>query len=343
MSLAHRLVVSVFAAIAVLGASQAHALIFTCGDSGPQCDGNCPAGTDCRFVGDNEIDVKQGGGAGDPNDPVPVECLCLDVGACCRADGSCTEGTEQECDGSYQGDGTTCELAECPTPPDSGYEVTECADPFEDISGTGTDLGFGDDNGAVVPIGFSFAFFGFPHANIGVSSNGYLSFGGSLTDFSNDPIPNTDTPNDLIAPLWDDFNPAAAGTVYRQTLGSAPNSRFIAQWDGVPQFGGGDSNTFQAVLYEGTNVIQFRYGTFTPEGFANDYSVGIENPTGTAGVSVSAATLLPGDCVQFSTDLQPVAPVQAVPVMSYVALAAVALLLIGVAMGRLMRPRAAAD
>ncbi len=37
-------------------------------------------------------------------------------GACCALDGSCTEGMVDDCDGVFQGDGTTCETASCPSP-----------------------------------------------------------------------------------------------------------------------------------------------------------------------------------------------------------------------------------
>lgn len=46
-------------------------------------------------------------------------------GACCLPDGSCTEGTEDECNtagGTYQGDGTECASVICPPPPPTDAE-----------------------------------------------------------------------------------------------------------------------------------------------------------------------------------------------------------------------------
>ncbi len=241
--------------------------------------------------GDFELDVFDDG----VNCKATVE--CLPQGACCLTGltGECIVTTAQGCDaqgGVYQGDDTDCGGLVYP-------EFSDCANPFEDISDTGIEApnaSNNDDAGDIVPIGFTFNFYGDDHTDIGVTSNGYLTFGADLTDFTNDAIPNTNDPNDLIAPLWDDFNPGAAGTVHYETRGNAPNRRFIAQWTNVPQFANNDSNTFQAILFEGSNCIEFRYGEFTPEGFAGDYTIGIENQDGSDGESIPGADVFPGDC-----------------------------------------------
>ena len=194
--------------------------------------------------------------------------------------------------GQFQGEGVPCDLGD--------YDVVVCSNSFEDISGSGTALNLGDDDGAIVPIGFTFHHHGADFTDIGVSSNGYLTFGPELADFSNEPIPDPREPNDLIAALWDDFAPNAGGSVHYQTLGSPGSQRLICQWTDVPQFHVDDANTFQAVLFEGTNIVELRYGTFTPEAFDNDYTVGLENIDGTRGASYDATTLSPGDCVQFT-------------------------------------------
>jgi hypothetical protein len=228
---------------------------------------------------------------------------CLPLGACCLPDGSCADGlTQFQCEnlgGLYQGDGAACAGG----PLD--WTVEDCEGGFEDISATGTQLFLGDDGGTVVPIGFTFNFWGDPHDDIGVTSNGYLTFGGDLSDFSNDPIPNTTDPNDLIAPLWDDLDPSAGGTIHYETKGTAPNRYFIAQWKNVPEFAEENDFTFEAVLFEGTNCIQFRYGYIDYASYAGDYTIGVENQDGTEGASVPATSIAPGDCISFcpySTD-----------------------------------------
>lgn len=228
-------------------------------------------------VGDFELFLSEDGQACEP------ELQCSPVGACCLSGASCQDSyTQVECEevgGLYQGDDTLCEGGLV-------YAKEERDNSFEDISGTGTtleDLNDCDDCGEVVPIGFSFNFYGDTHTHIGLSSNGYLTFGDDLGSVLNDPIPNTYTPNDLIAPYWDDWNPRAGGTVHYQTVGDTPNHRFIAQWNKVKHYDGHGMSTFQAILFEDTNCIEFRYGSLTNV----SPTIGIENQDGTKGIDVT--------------------------------------------------------
>lgn len=220
---------------------------------------------------------------------------CLPEGACCFIPHECIQTTEGNCDalgGDYLGDDTLCAT--------TFYAADTCDTAFEDISTSGTLGPSGDDEGEVVSLGFTFEFYGVNHASIGLSTNGYATFGSDLTDFSNDPIPDENDPNDLIAPLWDDYDiDEDGGSVTYQTLGTAPNRRFIAQWTDVHQFFDTDSETFQLVLYEADNSIEFHYGPIEPEDFAGDRTVGIENPDGTDGVDWGGDNVATGDCVRF--------------------------------------------
>jgi hypothetical protein len=216
------------------------------------------------------------------------------TGACCFPGGECLQVTGVECEnlgGNYLGDGTACS---------AGYEVADCNNAFSSIVGLpGTIMAptasNSDDGGDVVPIGFNFDFFGTPHATIGIASNGYLTFGATLGDFTNDPIPNASTPNDLIAPYWDDWNPAAGGDVFYRTTGSAPNRTLTVQWNNVPHFSGSGPATFQAILSETSNCVEYRYGTpLTP----NSPTIGVENADGSAGFPGGfGPPVASGDCL----------------------------------------------
>jgi hypothetical protein len=225
-------------------------------------------------------------------------CFCLPPtlpGACCLPDGTCQELMQFECfsaGGGFAGEGVVCSADLCTDPGD--FVVEECATPFEDISGSGTALALTDDDGAVVPVGFSFEFYSDTHTMIGVSSNGFLSFGPNLVAFGDVAIPSTLSPNDLIAPLWDDLNPATGGSVHYQTLGTEPNRRFVAQWTGVPEFVATGANTLQALLFEGSNVIEFRYGALT----LTDGTIGVEHKFGGIGTAIDRASIAEGDCVR---------------------------------------------
>ena len=213
--------------------------------------------------------------------PCVATIQCLPQGACCVGS-TCSVTTQVGCTatgGSYQGDGTDCGVFT--------YTPVIGANALEDISATGTIAPIAstsDDAGDIIPLPFTFNFYGLPQAAVGVASNGYLTFGPDVSDLSNDPIPSTLDPNDAIFPYWDDWSPNQGGDVRTQTLGVAPNRRFIAQWTNVPHFGGTGPSTFQAVLFEGTDCVEFRYGPLSP----NSPTVGVENPDGTAGVAAPA-------------------------------------------------------
>ena len=178
-----------------------------------------------------------------------------------------------------------------------GYVYSDSNEPggpmyaFEDISETGTALAFTstDDGSASVTLPFGFPFYGDTKTDMLVSTNGYLTFSGSGTDFSNDPIPSEAAPNDIIAPFWDDLavNPVAneGSAVYTQDMG---DGRLIVQFENE-RLGDPDGPTtlsFQVVLSE-SGVIEFRYRSLASADLASA-TIGIENADGTDGLEVSA-------------------------------------------------------
>lgn len=158
-----------------------------------------------------------------------------------------------------------------------------------DISSQGTAITFTDDDEYVsVPVGFSFPFFTGNYSTIYVSTNGILTFGTGTTDYTNDGIPNSATPNNFIAPWWDDLSPQWGGSV-RYYYDSA-NSRFIVSYIGVPNYtwsGGTGSLSFQAILYA-SGRIDFNYQTMNPG--TDDLvsaTIGIENSSGNDGLQIA--------------------------------------------------------
>ncbi|MBI2871633.1 MAG: hypothetical protein HYY00_00400 [Chloroflexi bacterium] len=161
-----------------------------------------------------------------------------------------------------------------------------------------------DDCYQQLPIGFNFSFYGTNYSQLWASSNGLLSVTASSI-YSNTYIPNTNSPNGFIAPFWDDLYTSSAGDVYYQTLGTAPNRRFVVEWKNVDRCcGTSDRYTFQAILEEGTNRILLQYQTLSGT-YANgsSASIGIEDQNGTVGlgVSVNAPYLHNGLAILFST------------------------------------------
>ncbi len=138
----------------------------------------------------------------------------------------------------------------------------------------------GDDSFATLAIGFPISFYGQSYSTAYVSSNGFLAFGSSAgaTAHQNTSIPNTATPNGIVAPFWDDLNPSAGGAVYAGLTGAAPNRVLHVEWHNVPHFTFGSSGTvtFELSLKENGDV-RFQY-------LDTDFG----NPSWNAGASATA-------------------------------------------------------
>jgi len=120
-----------------------------------------------------------------------------------------------------------------------------------------------DQHDALVPIGFSFNFYGISYTSLVVSGNGYVTFNASQANsYSpwsiNQAIPNPGSmPENAIMAPWQDINTAAGGAVYYGTIGIAPNRMFVVTWCSVPMYScSSDLYTGQVVLYEGSDKIE---------------------------------------------------------------------------------------
>lgn len=154
------------------------------------------------------------------------------------------------------------QLDQAPLPSPVGYTGESIPVNFTDISGTGTAQTLADDDGVTVNLGFTFNYAGTSQTQVRVISNGYLTFdlGFTPSRISNDMLANPYVPDDSIFMLHTDFDPSIGGTVYTETVGTAPDRRFIAQWQQVEHFSNtGGGVTAQVVLYETSNVIEFHY------------------------------------------------------------------------------------
>lgn len=171
-----------------------------------------------------------------------------------------------------------------------------------------------------ISIGFSFEFFGNTYTNLRIDTNGILTFGDPYPSAGNMRIPTPSTPpsanlDNFIAPFWDDLrttgNPSKSGylkSIYYATTGVAPNRQFIVQWTDMHLFATNiPFGTFQVILFEETNKIQFQYNylvNVTADGKAmgSRATIGLENADGTDGVqySYNEAVLTSGDALLFT-------------------------------------------
>lgn len=159
---------------------------------------------------------------------------------------------------------------------------------YSPLAGTGTSLILGDDQvSSILPIGFSFTFFGNTYTDLYVSSNGFITFeaGASSGCCSGQLIPDPFTPNNVIAFSWDDMYPPGNGTIEYFTTGTSPNQMFVLNFYDIPFCCGSTAAVkTQTILYEGTNIIEVHTE------YANGVSpgtMGIENFDGTIAYAVS--------------------------------------------------------
>lgn len=129
-----------------------------------------------------------------------------------------------------------------------------------------------------LPIGFTFKYYENAYTQLYVTTNGLILFDRDLV-FTNDPLPYTAAPNNLIAPLWS-LTQLLSGHVYIKTDLTSSPKKCIIEWDNVgnPL----DPMTFQAILYE-TGDIVFQYKELNAD--LTEYTIGIEDPDGLTGVA----------------------------------------------------------
>jgi hypothetical protein len=171
-------------------------------------------------------------------------------------------------------------------PDDFGYwflDSNEAGGPtygYVDISATGATaiVGYSDDSVAgPLPIGFTFNFYGVDYTDFWVQTNGTIGFSSFSYDYTNQCLPTTDLNGNLLAPLWDDLvlGSGPPGTIFYETMGTAPNRYLVIQFHEVRYIAGIDDDTieFEVILYEGTNDIVYQYADLTNAASSNNGGV----------------------------------------------------------------------
>ncbi|MFM2386125.1 MAG: hypothetical protein RL660_882 [Bacteroidota bacterium] len=162
----------------------------------------------------------------------------------------------------------------------------------------GTSLVIGDDSFSnVVPIGFTFCFYGQSYNNCVISTNGVISFS---TGFANsfcsfntsNPLPYSSAtfPANSICGPYTDMDFKSNSVLKYETIGTSPNRKFLVSYNNMRLFSTQCSNaecTFQVILHETSNIIESHIlkkdtctaaGTSSPINYA---TLGIQNANAT--------------------------------------------------------------
>jgi PKD repeat protein len=149
---------------------------------------------------------------------------------------------------------------------------------------------------STVSLGFTFNYMGTAYTTGRLSTNGWLSLNltGAATTVDNTTLFSTSVPNATLAPWFDDLSDDGTSSVNYKTEGTAPNRVFTAEWYRVRSYSTGNyvRISFQAKLYETTNVIEFHYGTVESgtHNSSESASIGIEDATGGSGHFMEGTT-----------------------------------------------------
>ena len=147
------------------------------------------------------------------------------------------------------------------TPDAFGYTGFTIASQFVDISGTGTAILAGIDDGfqkLTSLSGFKFSFYGTTYGALFVSSNGLITFGSGNASFVPTDL-TTAPPQAAIAPLWGNLVVSGGlnSAVYWKVLGTGASQRLILQWNQCSFYAGNHTGqlTFEAILNADGSII----------------------------------------------------------------------------------------
>ncbi len=169
----------------------------------------------------------------------------------------------------------------------------------------------GDDAFTILPIGFTFTYFGQTYSNLHVTTNGFLTFNSSNQSSANPSNLFGTFLKSVIAPWWGDLYMDCDASIQYTTTGTAPNRVFTTQWQNIRNDGDTGSTAqrlnFQVKLYETTNIIEFIYGsnTGTASSTSTRTAIGISNSVGGSGNYVNGRTGLSTDTNLYSSSSFP--------------------------------------
>ncbi|MBK8847003.1 MAG: hypothetical protein IPO27_10825 [Bacteroidetes bacterium] len=150
-----------------------------------------------------------------------------------------------------------------------------------------------------IPIGFSFGYADSTFTNVGLSTNGLIWFDAiaPAVTVGNVNMVTTSAPNQALAPWFNNLIDDASSDILYQTKGSPGSRTFTVQYTNYPTFTGIPGSNVrmncQIILYETSNIIEFRYGSLNIIGSqttSGGAMIAMEWGTGGSGKFIDAVT-----------------------------------------------------
>jgi len=158
---------------------------------------------------------------------------------------------------------------------------------WRDIEGLGTQVTFphNDEGTELIPLDFTFNYYGEDYTSFRINPNGWIGFGNDSSEWLNTPIPSPDAPLTALMPYWDDLYPydgeEGGGNVFYY---STPDS-LVIWFDNVIHYPGAHNGTydFQAIIYPSGEIL-YQYKEVS--GDIDTVTIGMQNEEGDDGLQV---------------------------------------------------------
>jgi large repetitive protein len=193
----------------------------------------------------------------------------------------------------HTGATTTYTVSSIPHAPPIAYNAT---------GGTAVSVGTDDVWSPVINLPFNFCFYGVNYTSIKVGSNGAIDFGPAAGGGTHPWAYTASCPSPALTAggevfgVYHDIDPTVAGSVRWYLLGTAPCRIFVVAYNNLGHYSCTSlRSTHMMVLYETTNVIDvYVQNKSLCTGWNGGAGIiGIQNPTGTAGIAAPGRNTTP--------------------------------------------------